>query len=128
METLVSGKTSLLASVASAALLLVLTGAPDQARAEILLQTNSGVWVNGNQFAYGFKTMPGIVMVPDNNSGFMAQRALAWSSYRRGDNSTGFMLVDPAVGGTLSASTPRQAAVRAHVARANAYRLEYFKK
>lgn len=130
METLVSSKTSLLAGVASAALILILAGTSGPVQAEILLQTNSGVWVNGNQFAYGFKTMPGIVMVPDvrGNSGVMAQRAQAWGSYRRDDNSTGFLLVDPAGSGTLSATSPRQATVRSHVARANAYRLEYFKR
>lgn len=107
---------------------MALVAAPVEA--EILLQTNAGVWVNGTQFASGFKTMPGIVVAPDarGNSGFAAQRALAWSSYRRADSSTGLLLVDPAASGALSASTPRQAVVRSHVARANAYRLEYFKK
>jgi len=104
--------------------------APIQANASILLQTNSGVWVNGAQFAYGFQTMPGIVLAPEvrGNSGFMSQRAQAWSSYRRADSSTGLLLVDPAGNGTLSATSPRQATVRSHVARATAYRLEYFKK
>lgn len=112
-------------------LALGLVVAPVQVQAEILLQTNSGVWVNGSQFASGFKTaMPGIVMVPDvrGNAGFMSQRAMAWRSYRRDDSSSGFLLVDPAGSGSLSATTPRQANVRSNMARANAYRLEYFKK
>jgi hypothetical protein len=130
METSALSKTSLLAGIASTVLMLVLVVAPVRVQAEILLQANSGVWVNGTQFAYGFQTMPGIVLVPDvrGNSGFMSQRALAWSSYRRADSSTGLLLVDPAGSGSLSATSPRQAAVRSHVARANAYRLEYFKK
>ena len=130
METSVSSKTSLLAGLASATLAVMLAVAPVQARASILLQTSSGVWVNGTQFANGFQTMPGIVLAPEvrGNSGFMSQRALAWSSYRRADRSTGVLLVDPAGNGTWSATSPRQANVRSHVARANAYRLEYFKK
>jgi hypothetical protein len=130
METSVLSKTNLLAGFASVTLAAMLVIAPARVQAEILLQTNSGVWVNGTQFAAGFKTMPGVVVAPDarGNSGFQAQRALAWSSYRRADSSTGLLLVDPAASGTLSATTPRQAAVRSHVSRANAYRLEYFKK
>lgn len=120
----------MLAGFASAALALILVLAPVQANAGILLQTNTGVWVNGNQFANSTQAMPGIVWAPDirGNSGFMSQRALAWSSYRRADSSTGLLLVDPAGSGALSAAAPRQATVRSHVARATAYRLEYFKK
>lgn len=130
METSVLSKSKLLAGFASAALAVTLGATPVQVRAEILMQTNSGVWVNGTQFATGFKTMPGIVVAPEvrGNSGFAAQRAMAWATYRRADSSTGVLLVDPAANGTLSATTPRQANVRSHVARANAYRLEYFKK
>ena len=118
------------AGFGSAILALALAVAPLSAGAEIILQTSPGVWVNGTQFAYGFKSMPGIVLAPDvrGNSGFMSQRAQAWASYRRADSATGVLLVDPAGSGTLSATTPRQASVRSHVARANAYRLEYFKK
>ncbi len=130
METSVSSKISLLAGLASATLAVMLAVAPIQAQASILLQTSSGVWVNGTQFANGFQTMPGIVLAPEvrGNSGFMSQRALAWSSYRRADSSTGLLLVDPTGNGTWSATSPRQANVRSHVARATAYRLEYFKK
>jgi len=130
METSVLSRSNLLAGFASATLALVLAVAPVQASAEILLQSNQGFWVNGSQFAYGTSTMPGIVLVPEvrGNSGFMAQRARAWASYRRADSSTGLLLVDPAGSGTLSATSPRQATVRSHVARATAYRLEYFKK
>lgn len=130
METSVSSKTSLLAGLASATFAVMLAVAPVQAQASILLQTSSGVWVNGTQFATGFQTMPGIVLVPEvrGNSGFMSQRALAWSTYRRADSSTGLLLVDPTGNGTWSATSPRQANVRSHVARASAYRLEYFKK
>lgn len=130
METSVLSKTSLLASLATAAVALILAVVPVQAEASIVQQTSPGIWVNGTQFAYGAATMPGIVLVPDvrGNSGFMSQRALAWSSYRRAHNPTGSLLVDPAGSGLLSATSPRQANVRSHVARANAYRLEYFKK
>jgi hypothetical protein len=123
-------KTDRRAGVASVVTGLMLAVLPVQANAEILLQSSSGVWVNGTQFAYGTQTMPGIVLVPNirGNSGFLAQRALAWSSYRRADSTTGLLLVDPAGNGSLAAATPRQANVRSHVARAAAYRLEYFKK
>lgn len=130
MEISVLSKTSKLAGFAAAALGLALVLASAPASASILLQTSTGVWVNGAQFAYGAQIMPGIVLAPEvrSNSGFMSQRALAWSSYRRADSSTGLLLVDPAGSGTLSATSPRQANVRSHVARATAYRLEYFKK
>lgn len=129
METSASSKTSA-TGLASVVLALTLAMAAAQAHASILLQTSSGVWVNGTQFATGSQTMPGIVLLPDvrGNSSFMSQRALAWASHRRTDNTTGLLLVDPAGSGMLSAATPRQANVRSHVARANAYRLEYFKK
>ncbi|MCX7180879.1 MAG: hypothetical protein NTX56_19630 [Proteobacteria bacterium] len=130
-----SSKTNLLAGFASATLVLMLALASGQGKAGILVQTNTGVCVNGTQFAAGFQappgTMSGIVLVPDvrGNSGFMSQRAMAWGTYnRRGDSSTGFLLVDPAGSGTLSATSPRQATARTNAARANAYRLEYFKK
>ena len=104
---------------------------PLKANAGILVQTSSGVWVdvNGFQFSAGTQSMPTIIVNPEiRNSGFMMQRAMAWSTYRRPHSATGFLLVDPMGNGALAASTPRQAAVRSHVARANAYRLEYLGK
>ena len=130
METSASSKTSLRSGVASIVLATMAALGPGYAGAEILLQTNSGVWVGGTQFAHGARTMPGIIFAPEvrGNSGFLSQRALAWSSYRRGDSASGVLLVDPAGSGAYAATSPRQANVRAHLARANAYRLEYFKK
>lgn len=134
METSASSKISLLSGLAPIALALILAVAPVRANAGIVLQTSTGVWVNGAQFAYGFQAppgnMPSIILAPDvrGNSGFVSQRALGWATYRRADSSTGLLLVDPAGSGTLSATSPRQATARAHAARANAYRLEYFKK
>lgn len=130
METSASSKISLRTGLASAALAVMVALAPGYAGAEILLQTSSGVWVGGSQFAYNARTMPGIVFAPEvrGNSGFLSERALAWSSYRRNDSASGVLLVDPAGNGALAATSPRQANVRAHLARANAYRLDYFKK
>ncbi|MDK9702023.1 MAG: hypothetical protein OEL20_02715 [Sulfuritalea sp.] len=134
METSVSSKTSLLLDLASVAIALMAVVAPAPVAAEILLQTNKGVWVNGAQFAYGFQApqagMSSIIVVPDGrgNNAFLAQRAWAWSAYKRSDSATGLLLVDPGGVGTLSATSPRQANARVHAARANAYRLEYFKK
>ena len=120
----------MLAGLASGAIALSLAFASMEANAEILLQSNTGFWVKGSQSAFGTQAMPGIVLMPSvrGNSGYMSQRALAWSSYRRTDPATGLLLVDPAGNGVFSAATPGQANVRTHVARASAYRLEYFKK
>jgi hypothetical protein len=120
----------LLAGLASASLAVASALVPVQAEASILLRSNSGVWVSGGKIIYGAEDMPGIVFVPEvrGNAGYLTQRAQAWASYRRGDSSTGFMLVDPAASGELTARSDRQANARSHVERANAYRLEYFRK
>lgn len=77
--------------------------------------------------------MPSIVMVPTmeraTESSYLMQRSLAWATYRRGDKSTGLPLVYvPSVSGAVSATSPRQANVREHLSRANAYRLGNFGK
>jgi hypothetical protein len=120
----------LLAGVTSAFLAVASAIVPVQAEASILFQTNSGVWVSGGKIIYGVENMPGIIVTPEvrGNAGFLTQRAQAWSSYRRGDSATGFMLVDPAASGAMTATSARQANARSHVERANAYRLEYFRK
>jgi len=77
--------------------------------------------------------MSSIVMPPPpayiSGSSYILQRSLAWQTYRREHSDTGFPLVYvPSVTGSESANSPRQANVRAHVARASAYRLKYFNK
>lgn len=131
METSVSSKNNLISGIFLTLIAAAVVYSPVESKAGILVQTPSGVWVdvNGFQLSSGQQTMPSIVVAPEaRSSGFMMQRAMAWGNYRRANSATGFLLVDPAGSGALTATTPRQAAVRSHVARANAYRLEYFGK
>jgi|GEM_PF-1706437 len=84
-------------------------------------------------YVYNRQVMPSIVMVPvterATTSSYLMQRSLSWSIYRRGDKNTGQPLVYvPAVSGAMSATSPRQASVRENMARANAYRLDYYGK
>lgn len=77
--------------------------------------------------------MSSIILVPTTEratqSSYLMQRSLAWQAYRRGDRNTGLPLVYvPSVSGAASATSPRQANVRENMARANAYRLDYFGK
>ena len=77
--------------------------------------------------------MSSIIMVPvterATESSYLMQRSLAWQTYQRRDRSTGLPLVYvPSVSGAMSATSPRQANVRENIARANAYRLDYFGK
>lgn len=51
------------------------------------------------------------------------QRAHAWSAYKSQNNATG----GPLVFGGTGAVTDRQAAARANVSRAHAFRLDYYK-
>jgi len=51
------------------------------------------------------------------------QRAHAWGAYKSQNNATG----GPLVFGGTGAVTDRQAAVRANVSRAHAFRLDYYK-
>lgn len=100
-------------------------------QAEIILLSVSNA--SAPSFVLGRQGMSSIVMVPPTERGtdsaYLMQRSLAWSTYRRGDKNTGFPLVYvPSGVGMMSATSPRQANVRDHLARANAYRLGYFGK
>lgn len=77
--------------------------------------------------------MSSIILVPTTEratqSSYLMQRSLAWQAYQRRDRNTGLPLVYvPSVSGAASATSPRQANVRENMARANAYRLDYFGK
>lgn len=79
----------------------------------------------------GGAVMPTLVMVPgaaiSPQISYQMQRARAWSNYRRGDNASGGALVfAPAFGGN-GVSSYGQSVVSAHLSRANAYRLGYYK-
>lgn len=134
METSVLRKTDLPArSLAEALKVLLgvgcLLGAMT-AHAEIIFQVSNGAWVGGAALSQSNYAMPSIVLSQTvrSNSGFNAQRAFAWSSYKRGDNSTGLLLTDPMGNGALTATNSRQLSLRNNMARANAYRLKYFAK
>ena len=67
--------------------------------------------------------------VPQSETSYLIQRSMAWQTYRRGDRNTGAMLVyPPALGGAGSPTSIRQLEVRNHLSRANAYRMNYFRK
>jgi hypothetical protein len=77
--------------------------------------------------------MPTIVMAPyglaTSQASYPLQRSLAWSAYRRQDSATGLPLIySGAMGASTGAMSPRQANVRAHLAKASAYRLGYMGK
>lgn len=77
--------------------------------------------------------MGSIILVPgsgtQSETSYLLQRSLAWQTYRRSDSNTGAMLVyPPALGGTGAPASIRQLEVRNHLSRANAYRLNYFRK
>ncbi len=77
--------------------------------------------------------MSSIVMAPNmgaqNESSYGMQRSLAWRMSRQGDAAAGAMLVvPPALGGVGSPSSIRQLSLRNNMARANAYRFNYFRR
>lgn len=70
-----------------------------------------------------------IAQTPTSQAAYLMQRSRSWSGYRRSEARTGLPLVAvPAVGGQVTASSARQASVREHLARAQAYRLGDFGK
>lgn len=76
---------------------------------------------------FGNRAMPGIVMQSETE--YQMQRARAWHGYQRTDPRTGAMLVYPARAGAIGSPTSlRQVEVRNNIARAHAYRLDYYKR
>lgn len=108
------------------ALALVLAATAWPAAAEIVFQYGTA----DSMVRYYSGAMPTLVMVPGSISpqvSYQMQRARAWSNYRHGDNATGGALVfAPAFAGN-DGSSYGSAVVKAHLSRANAYRLGYFK-
>lgn len=125
-------KTSCVVGMAGLALVLAATALPVAAEI-IIIQTDPMVHY------YGAPTMPTLVMTPPYATispqvSYPLQRARAWSNYRRNDDATGAALVyTPALapyGGYVSGIgygglSHAQAVARAHLMRANAYRLGY---
>lgn len=111
---------------------LILGLAAVSAQAGIIL--DNGVVVPGVVVPHQNRAMSSILLVPGTGvqpeTSYLIQRSMAWQTYRRSDpTNTGAMLVyPPALGGTGSPSSIRQLEVRNHLSRANAYRLNYFRK
>lgn len=77
------------------------------------------------------RTMPGIVFAPgaQTETGYHIQRSQAWRGNSRIDVRTGALLVyPPRVSAIGAPSSARQADLRNNIARANAYRLDYYKR
>jgi hypothetical protein len=79
------------------------------------------------------RAMNSIILVPgvgtQSETSYLIQRSLAWQTYRRSDPKTGALLVyPPALGGAGTPTSIRQLEVRNHLSRANAYRMNYFRK
>jgi hypothetical protein len=98
--------------------------------AGIVLQSGAVVGQVGSvPFSQG---MPTIIMAPNglatSQASYPLQRSLDWSVYRRQDSASGSPLVYSSAMGASGAMSARQANVRAHLAKANAYRLGYMGK
>lgn len=109
---------------------LILAAAALPASAEIVFQY--GTADSMARFYSGGVMMPTIIMAPtatiSPQVSYSMQRARSWANYRRGDHANGAALVFvPGYSGYYGAASDRQAAARAHVARAHAYRMGYYK-
>ncbi len=77
------------------------------------------------------RAMPGIVFTPgaQTETGYHIQRSQAWRGNSRFDSRTGALLVYPPRFSAIGApSSERQAEMRNNISRANAYRLDYYKR
>lgn len=110
---------------------LIIGLAASAAQAGIIL--DNGVVVQNGAVPLNNRAMSSILLAPgvgaQPETSYLIQRSLAWQTYRRSKSDTGAMLVyPPAVGGVGSPASIRQLEVRNHLSRANAYRLNYFRK
>lgn len=71
----------------------------------------------------GMLTETSLVSPYASSSAYVAARSRAWAKYQRGNPSTGRPLVGVPLNGAWMASSNSQYSARAHVARAQAYRL-----
>lgn len=109
---------------------VALAAAAMPASAEIVFQY--GASDSMVRYYSGGTIMPSIVMTPGASISpqvsYSMQRARSWANYRRGNHTNGTALVFvPGYSGYYGATSDRQAAARAHVARAHAYRMGYYK-
>ena len=77
------------------------------------------------------RAMPGIVFTPgaQTETGYLIQRSQAWRGNSRYDSRTGALLVYPQRYSAIGApSSERQVELRNNIARAHAYRLDYYKR
>lgn len=110
---------------------LIIGLAASAAQAGIIL--DNGVVVQNGAVPLNNRAMSSILLAPgvgtQPETSYLIQRSLAWQTYRRRNSDTGAMLVfPPAVGGVGAPASIRQLEVRNHLSRANAYRLNYFRK
>lgn len=101
------------------------------AHSEIVLlagaTTQSPAYFAGRQGMASIVVMRSPALATD--ASYLMQRSLAWSSYQRRERNTGLPLVYvPSVTGAVTANSLRQARLRDNLARATAYRLEYYGK
>lgn len=81
--------------------------------------------------AFANRSLPGLIMMPQaqTETGYLIQRSHAWRGYSRTDPRTGALLVyPPAMGAVGAPSSPRQVELRNNISRAQAYRLDYYKR
>ncbi|HZX29779.1 MAG TPA: hypothetical protein VFF03_00370 [Rhodocyclaceae bacterium] len=109
---------------------LLLGLAASAVQAGIIL--DNGVVVQGSPMPPDRRVMNSIILAPGGaqpETSYLLQRSMAWQTYRRRDANTGALLVyPPALGGVGAPTSIRQLEVRNHLSRANAYRLNYFRK
>lgn len=77
------------------------------------------------------RAMPGIIYAPgaQTETGYHIQRSHAWRGNSRVDTRTGALLVYPPRFSAIGApNSERQVELRNNIARANAYRLDYYKR
>ena len=79
------------------------------------------------------KGMPSIIMTPGasllpSQAGYLALRSNSWQQYRRSDAATGDNLVTAPAVGSANAGSVVSLQNRRNIARAQAYRQDYFKK
>ena len=124
-------ETSVLRKISLVGLALTAISVAPLVRAEIVIVANAQPGVGASFVTSGNANMTTLVIapVPGTQAAYLMQRSLAWSTYQRGNSATGLPLVAvPAIGGQATATSQRQANLRAHLARAQAYRLGFFNK
>lgn len=98
------------------------------ASADIILDNPYLTGVVQNKPIPSIYFVPGYV--PQTEPSFLIQRSQAWRTYKKNSPETGYLLAYPPVYGVSvgSPTSERQYQVRRNISRANAYRLDYYKR